>query len=129
MEREKNYGLIELGPLDGIGRVMLKERLALTGAEISANRLPPGERTPYVHSHKRNEEIYLFTGGRGKFWLDGDVFVVSEGSAVRVAPAGRRCLKADDTEALKYFCIQVEANSLVQATREDGILADVKPEW
>jgi mannose-6-phosphate isomerase-like protein (cupin superfamily) len=82
-----------------------------------------------VHSHKRNEETYLFTSGKGRFWLNGSIIPVQEGSAVRVAPEVGRCIKADDNESLSYFCVQVDANSLVQATREDGVLSDTKPQW
>jgi mannose-6-phosphate isomerase-like protein (cupin superfamily) len=129
MEKQKNYNVLEFGPLDKVGRVMLKDGLKLTGAEISVNTLPAGKAIPFVHSHKRNEEIYLFTGGKGRFWLDGTVVQVHEGSAVRVSPEGGRCIKADDAEPLRYICIQVDANSLVQATHDDGVLVDVTPEW
>ena len=129
MEQGKNYTVTEIGSLKKVTRVMLKDSMNLTGAEISVNCIPAGKGSPFVHSHKRNEEIYLFTGGKGLFWLDGTVLEVREGTAVKVAPAGQRCLKADESEDLCYFCIQVEANSLVQATREDGVRVDVKPTW
>ena len=108
---------------------MLKDSVKLTGAEISANCMPAGKSTPFVHTHKRNEEIYLFTRGKGLFWLDGDVLDVREGTVVRIDPAGQRCIKADDSEDLCYFCIQVDANSLVQVAREDGVPVDAKPTW
>ncbi len=129
MNQDKNYTMTEIGLLGALSRVMLKDSLKLTGAEISANTLPAGQATPFVHFHKRNEEIYLFTGGKGSFWLDGDVLDVKEGSMVRVAPAGKRCIKADDNAALSFFCVQVDAGSLVQATRDDGIIAKEKAAW
>jgi mannose-6-phosphate isomerase-like protein (cupin superfamily) len=129
MEQQKKYSVTELGPGESIGRVMLKDTLSLTGAEISANRMPAGKSSPFAHAHKRNEEIYLFTEGKGLFWLDGEILHVKEGSAVRVSPATVRCLKADDNAALSYFCIQVDGGSLVQSTRDDGIRSDIKPEW
>ncbi len=129
MEKQKNYTITELGPMESISRVMLKDTLGLTGAEISANRLPAGYASPFAHSHKRNEEIYLFMAGKGLFWLDGTIVKVSEGSVVRVSPGCVRCIKAGDHEPLSYFCIQVDEGSLVQATREDGIRSDVKPQW
>jgi mannose-6-phosphate isomerase-like protein (cupin superfamily) len=61
----KTYSVTELGNFDSITRVTLKEKLDLTGAEISANRLPAGTDIPFAHSHKRNEEIYIFTSGKG----------------------------------------------------------------
>ena len=73
MENQKNYNVAENGPWDSITRVVLRDTLSLTGAEISANRIPAGKASPFAHAHKRNEEIYLFTSGKGLFWLDGTI--------------------------------------------------------
>ena len=43
MEEQKKYFATEIGSMDSISRVMLKESLGLTGAEISLNRMPAGE--------------------------------------------------------------------------------------
>jgi mannose-6-phosphate isomerase-like protein (cupin superfamily) len=125
----KNYRCFQLGPLQDLRRVMLKENLGLTGAEVSVNRLPAGESIPFVHAHKKNEEVYLFIKGQGLFWIDGEAFEVGEGATVKVAPAGGRCLKADENEDLYYICIQAQEHSLTQATREDGIMLDAKVDW
>ncbi len=129
MENQKNYSVTEIGPMENITRVVLRDTLSLTGAEISANRMSAGKASAFAHSHKRNEEIYLFTAGKGFFWLDGTIIPVRVGSIVRVSPVCVRALKADESEPLSYFCIQVDKDSLVQATREDGIISDVKPQW
>ena len=129
MENKKNYNVAEIGTMENITRVVLKDALSLTGAEISANRIPAGKESPFAHAHKRNEEIYLFTSGKGRFWLDGTIVPVKEGSTVRVSPDCVRSLKADDSEPLSYFCIQVESGSLVQSTREDGIISKILPRW
>ncbi len=129
MEEQKKYIATEIGSMDSISRVMLKESLGLTGAEISLNRMPAGKAGNFIHSHKRNEEIYIFTAGKGLFWLDGNVIPVKEGTAVRVSPPCMRCLKAGDTEPLAYICIQVDEGSLVQASRDDGIRSEVQPVW
>ena len=50
-----NYTKINVG---NEGRVELHDKLALTGAEVSVNRLSAGAGVPFVHSHKNNEEIY-----------------------------------------------------------------------
>jgi len=105
----KTYSVIELGNMDSITRVTLKEKLDLTGAEISANRLPAGAEIPFAHSHKRNEEIYIFTSGKGQFLLDGTKLPVKEGTAVRVSPSCVRSIRADNSSGLSYFCIQVDA--------------------
>ncbi len=125
----KTYCLTEIGNMESITRVTLKDKLDLTGAEISANRLPAGADIPFAHSHKRNEEIYIFTSGKGLFWLDGIIHPVKEGTAIRVSPSCLRSIKADNNTELSYFCIQVDEGSLVQATQEDGIISEKKPEW
>lgn len=129
MTHPKNYQNVQLASTVGGSRVMLGEQLGLTGTEISMNCLPAGKSIPFVHAHKQNEEVYLFTKGKGSFWVDGEVIPVSEGSVIRVAPAGGRCIKADDHADLSYLCIQARENSLVQATREDGIVLTEKASW
>lgn len=79
----KNYAKINIG---NKGRVELHEKLALTGAEISINRLPAGADVPFVHSHKSNEEIYGVISGKGKAVIDGEEVALAEGDWLRVAP-------------------------------------------
>lgn len=123
------YQVSSIGDSRALGRVTLKEKLALTGSEISINELPAGASVPFVHSHKRNEEVYIILKGKGQFYIDGEEFDVEEGSVVRVDPAGARCLRADGQTPIRYLCIQTEANSLVQFTRDDGVILEAKPTW
>lgn len=120
----KNYKATSIGDIGAKGRVELHNELALTGSEISINELPPGVSVPFVHSHKRNEEVYIVIKGKGRFYVDGDEFEVAEGSVVRVDPAGARCIAAAKDTAIRYICIQTEANSLVQFTQTDGIILE-----
>jgi mannose-6-phosphate isomerase-like protein (cupin superfamily) len=125
----KNYKVSSVGDIQTLGRVTLKDELALTGSEISVNELPAGASVPFVHSHKRNEEVYIILKGKGQFYIDGEEFEVEEGSVIRVDPAGARCLRADGQTPIRYICVQTEANSLVQFTRDDGVILEVKPSW
>lgn len=129
---EKNYSVLNVGTLQGDlaakGRVMAGSELGLTGCEISFNFTPAGEFTPFVHSHKLNEEVYVIIGGKGKFMVDGEEFAIREGSVIRVAPAGERAIKAE-SEDLIYLCVQAQAGSLTQATMEDGIINESKASW
>jgi mannose-6-phosphate isomerase-like protein (cupin superfamily) len=125
----KNYRVSSVGDIQTLGRVTLKDELALTGSEISVNELPAGVSVPFVHSHKRNEEVYIILKGKGQFYIDGEEFEVEEGSVIRVDPAAARCLRADGRMPIRYACIQTEANSLVQFTRDDGVVLEVKPRW
>lgn len=53
-------------------RTELHDKLSLTGAEISVNNLPAGAGVPFVHSHKKNEEIYIILSGKGKAVIDDE---------------------------------------------------------
>ena len=77
-----NYAKINIG---SEGRVELHDKLALTGAEISVNRLPAGAGVPFVHAHKNNEEIYGVLEGKGKAVLDGEEIARHEAPVLRVA--------------------------------------------
>ena len=56
-------------------RTELHDVLGLTGAEISVNNLPAGAGVPFVHYHKKNEEIYIILSGKGFAILDGEKIV------------------------------------------------------
>ncbi len=136
-DTKKHYSLFDMGTfaslagkeVDGAkGRIMLGAALGLTGCEISVNSTPAGKFAPFVHSHKLNEEVYIIVSGNGVFHVDGDEFPVKEGSVIRVAPDGKRAVKAGD-QALTYICIQAQAGSLTQATMEDGIINEEKTSW
>jgi mannose-6-phosphate isomerase-like protein (cupin superfamily) len=125
----KNYQATSVGDIQAKGRVTLHNELALTGSEVSVNELPPGVSVPFVHSHKRNEEVYIVVKGKGRFYVDGDEFEIAEGSVIRVDPAGQRCITAESQSSIRYVCIQTEAKSLVQFTEGDGVILETKPTW
>jgi len=127
-----NFQMTSLGAISTYtdkGRIELKSLLNLTGAEISINAYAPNEFTPFVHAHKLNEEIYYVLKGEGVFKIDDEEFAINEGDMVRVDPAGKRAIKAGN-DGITYMCIQVQQNSLTQATKDDGVLIeDDKASW
>ncbi|MCL1604205.1 cupin domain-containing protein [Succinatimonas hippei] len=106
-------------------RTEFHELLSLSGAEISYNNLPKDVEIPFVHSHKENEEFYLVLKGTGKFFADGQLFDLKEGSALKVKPAVKRCIKAG-SDGISYICIQAKENSLSQFTLTDAVIAEEK---
>lgn len=114
-----SYAKISIG---NEGRIELHDKLALTGAEVSINRLPAGAGVPFVHAHKNNEEIYGILEGKGKATLDGEEIALSAGDWLRVAPAAKRQLSAAPDTSLTYLCIQTRQNSLEAFTAEDAIV-------
>lgn len=133
----KNFSIMDIGSFETLlerdykgfgGKFFIGSDLGLTGCEVSLNRLPAGKAMPFVHAHKKNEEVYIITGGNGVFSLDGEEFPVQEGSLIRVAPSGERAWKAGDKD-LYFICIQAQEGSLTQATLEDGIRLQTKTSW
>ncbi|HCD90890.1 MAG TPA: cupin domain-containing protein [Ruminococcaceae bacterium] len=115
----KNYAKTNIG---NEGRVELHEKLALTGAEISINRLPAGAGVPFVHSHKSNEEIYGVISGKGKAVIDGEEVALAEGDWLRVAPKAKRQFSAAADSGITFVCIQVKENSLGGFTADDAVV-------
>ena len=113
-----NYSKINVNTNE---RVELKEKLGLTGAEISVNTLPKGQSIPFIHSHKENEEIYVILGGIGYVLVDGEKVEVKKGDFIRISPAALRQFFAG-TEDLIYLCIQVKVDSLSHWTGTDAVI-------
>jgi mannose-6-phosphate isomerase-like protein (cupin superfamily) len=111
-----------------IGKHFVGKELGLTGCEVSINCLPAKKGMPFVHSHKKNEELYVVLRGKGIFHVDGIEFPIQEGSLIRVSPKGERAISAGDADMV-YICIQSEVGSLSQATLEDGIRSSSKTSW
>lgn len=126
---ERHYQVSTTGDIQALGRVTLNEQLMLTGSEISINELPAGASVPFVHTHKRNEEVYIILSGKGRFYIDGDEFNVEAGNVIRIDPAGARCITANSESSIRFMCIQTEAGSLKQYTQNDGIPVDARPTW
>ena len=110
----KNYQKVSVGqePI-----VELHDEINLTGAEISLNVLPAGANVPFVHSHKKNEEIYYIT--EGKVVIDGEDVFVKARDFIRISP--RVKIFAFEKE-LKFICIQVKENSLQNYTLTDAVV-------
>jgi mannose-6-phosphate isomerase-like protein (cupin superfamily) len=57
-------------------------------------RLRPGKRSPFMHRHKRAEEVYVILDGTGRVKLDDEILDVRRLDAVRVAPEVARAFEA-----------------------------------
>ena len=111
------------------GKLFLKDRLKLTGMEVSFGVLRPGRGTPFLHSHRQNEELYIFIHGTGQMIVDGEVLEVCEGTAVRVAPDGVRAWRNNSDEDLHYIVVQAKAGTLENGTITDGVEVPGSPAW
>src|SRR5205814_2018070 len=68
--------------------------LELEKSALSHQRLPPGYRFPYGHTHKKQEEVYVVLRGSGRMKVDDEIVELKEWDAVRVPPGTWRGYEA-----------------------------------
>jgi mannose-6-phosphate isomerase-like protein (cupin superfamily) len=90
--------------------------LGLERSGLSYQRIPPGYRFPYGHTHKEQEELYVVVRGSGRMKLDDEIIEVEEWDAVRVPPGTWRGYEAGP-EGLEILV--VGAPDLGENPRED----------
>lgn len=123
---ELNDYVLEIAPgVEFPGKVFCGTALGTTGSELSFQIFQPGAETGFLHTHKKHEELYFFLKGNGEFQVDGEVFPVTEGSVVRVAPDGKRSVRNNGQVPLIMLCVQYKANTF---TQEDATDADILKE-
>lgn len=125
-----NYTLINVGNLgDLTEKTFLKDLTKSTATEISLSKMAPGEEVPFFHTHKKNEETYIILQGKGNFQVDDDCFSISEGSVIRVATSGKRCMRNTSDIAMIYIVVQSRENSLEEYSLGDGEIVEVEKKW
>lgn len=128
--RELSDYVLELGPEVKIpGKVFGGAAAGATGAEFSFQVFRPGTETGFLHTHKTHEELYFFLSGTGEFQVDGEIFPVTEGSVVRVAPAGRRSVRNNGTEPLTMLCVQYRSGTFTADDAADGEILPEPVAW
>ncbi|HEU5361756.1 MAG TPA: cupin domain-containing protein [Gaiellaceae bacterium] len=90
------------------------EALQLERSGLSYQRVPPGYRFPYGHTHKRQEEVYVVVRGSGRMKVDDEVVELREWDAVRVPPGMWRGYEAGP-EGLEMLVVAAPS----EAQRED----------
>jgi mannose-6-phosphate isomerase-like protein (cupin superfamily) len=68
--------------------------LGLERSGLSYQRVPPGHRFPYGHTHETQEEVYVVVGGSGRMKLDEEIVELERWDAVRVPPGTWRGYEA-----------------------------------
>ena len=62
------------------------EALELAESGLCYQRVPPGYRFPYGHTHMTQEEVYVVLRGSGRMKVDDEIVELEEWDAVRVPP-------------------------------------------
>jgi mannose-6-phosphate isomerase-like protein (cupin superfamily) len=78
--------------------------LELESSGLSYQRIPPGYRFPYGHTHRTQEEVYVVVRGSGRMKVDDEIVNVKEWDAVRVSPGSWRGYEAG-AEGLEILVI------------------------
>ena len=81
------------GPPDLEFRAATKA-LELENSGLTYQRVPPGYRFPYGHTHKQQEEVYVVVHGSGRMKVDEEIVELKEWDAVRVPPGSWRGYEA-----------------------------------
>ena len=68
--------------------------LELEQSSLSYQRIPPGYRFPYGHTHVTQEEVYVVVRGSGRMKVDEEIIELEEWDAVRVPPGTWRGYEA-----------------------------------
>src|ERR687892_1803690 len=71
-----------------------REPLELQNSGVSYLRLAPGERVPWGHTHKQQEEVYVVVGGSGHIKLDDEIVDLRHWDAIRIAKETMRDVEA-----------------------------------
>ncbi len=90
--------------------------LELEHSGLSYQRIPPGYRFPYGHTHKEQEEVYVVLSGGGRMKLEDEIVELTKWDAVRVPPGTWRGYEAG-AEGLEILV--VGAPNLGGSPRDD----------
>lgn len=126
----KNY-VLPMGDIEIPSKVFVGQALQTTGSELSFQVLVPNQDSGFLHTHKTHEELYFILKGKGEYQVDGEIFSVSEGCIIRVAPDGKRALKNTGKDEMLMLCIQYKANSFAEndSPAGDGVILNDKLTW
>jgi mannose-6-phosphate isomerase-like protein (cupin superfamily) len=97
-----------------------REPLELQNSGVSYLRLAPGERVPWGHTHKQQEEVYVVVGGSGRIKLDDELVDLREWDAIRISRETMRDVEGgpDGIELI-----------LIGAPNAGGGDAELEQEW
>jgi len=128
----KNFSAVSVGKMSEIieHELPMGPDFTLKG-KVFAGQAVGATDSGFLHTHKTHEELYIILKGEGQYQVDGEIFPVSEGTIIRVAPDGKRALKNTGCENLTMLCIQYKANAFTEADSPmtDGVILKDELKW
>jgi hypothetical protein len=82
----------------------------------SYQRIAPDFRTPFGHSHKHQEEVYVLISGGARVKLGDEIVDLAPFDALRIAPGVMRCVEAgpDGAELILFGAPKDKDADMVQ---------------
>ena len=85
-------------------RYVVKDNTTLNNLIVSSTRLNPNKSTT-GHKHEGQEEVYIFTSGVGKMYLDLEEFPVQKGDIVVIKDGQFHRVENPNSEPLQFLCV------------------------
>ena len=85
-------------------RYIVKDNNTLKNLVVSTTQLQPSRQTN-GHSHKGQEEVYIFTQGSGRILIDDEVTDVSAGDTVLIEDGAFHRVYNSSHDVLEFICV------------------------
>jgi mannose-6-phosphate isomerase-like protein (cupin superfamily) len=104
-ERTRLETVVPYQTKDGssIRELMHPQQHGNAAQSLAEARVAVGARTR-LHRHRRTEELYHVTRGRGRMTLGGERFDLQAGDTVCIPPGTAHCIENTGTEELRLLC-------------------------
>jgi mannose-6-phosphate isomerase-like protein (cupin superfamily) len=104
LKQDVEDSAVQFGASPALEARFAREPLELQNSGVSYLRLAPGERVPWGHTHKQQEEVYVVVGGSGRIKLDEEVVDLRQWDAIRIAKETMRDVEAG-TDGIELILI------------------------
>ena len=85
-------------------RYVVKDNTVLKNLVVSSTRLNPNKSTT-GHRHEGQEEVYIFTRGKGQMELDHEIFNICEGDTVLIKDNVFHRVHNNSDFMLEFICV------------------------
>ena len=99
-----NYNLVDSKVAKQDGRYIVQDNTTLKNLVVSTTMLQPACQTN-GHSHKGQEEVYIFTYGHGTMEIDDALFAVSAGDTILIEDGVFHKVYNNGSTMLNFTCI------------------------